>query len=75
MPTSGRPELSNFTSRTVSTHEVQLAMQASLERQQEEEKEKRLQTEEKERKWEEMRAKAASIVETVRKEGINGGSM
>jgi hypothetical protein len=50
-------------------------MQASLERQQEEEKEKRLQNEEKERKWEEMRAKAASIVETVRKEGINGGSM
>jgi hypothetical protein len=75
MPSSGRPELPNFASRPVSTHEVQLAMQASLERQQEEEKERRLQTEEKERKWEEMRAKAASIVETVRKEGINGGSM
>jgi hypothetical protein len=75
VPTSGRPELPDFSSRPVSTHEVQLAMQASLERQQEEEKEKRLQNEEKERKWEEMRAKAASIVETVRKEGINGGSM
>jgi len=75
MPSSGRPELSNYNARPVSTHEVQLAMQASLERQQEEEKEKRIQIEEKERKWEEMRAKAASIVETVRKEGINGGSM
>lgn len=61
----------------VTAQEVQLAMQASLDRQAEEEKEKekRLEIEEKERKWEEMRAKAASIVETVRKEGINGGFM
>lgn len=73
MPSASRPDPSNFTAQPVSTHEVQLAMQASLERQQEEEKEKRLQTEENERIRAELRAKAASIVETVRKEGMSGG--
>ena len=83
LPGSGRPELPNFGPQPVhvSTLDVQLAMQAEMDRQHEErmqasakEKERKLEVErEKERKWEEMRAKAASIVETVRKEGINGG--
>jgi hypothetical protein len=80
LPNAGRPELPQFGPRPVSAAELTLAVQASLDRQHEDKlqeaaKARQLQSEREREKWEEMKAKAASIVETVRKEGINGGFM
>lgn len=81
IPTA-KAEPSHLAYRPPNTAE-QNAKQAELERQakeidtiKEEQKEKDAQAKrERERQWDDMRARAASIVETVRKEGINGGGM